>query len=157
MSSTKQHTKRRRLGLAVLVSTIGLAACQTQQQVVAQKEDNLAAAGFMVRPANTPERQAMLSRLPPNHFVQRVHGESVTFVYADPLVCNCLYVGSQQAYDAYKAHQQQQRIADEQAMTAQSYSDSAWNWGAWGPGVGPGFGGGFDGGFGPGFGPGVGW
>ena len=32
-----------------------------------------------------------------------------------------------------KLHQQQQNLADEQAMTAQSYADPAWSWGAWGP------------------------
>src|SRR5271163_4714075 len=83
---------------AFLVSIGLLSACQTQQQMVAQREDNLAAAGFIIRPANTPERQAMLAKLPANHFVQRVKGDTVHYVYADPLVCGCLYVGSQQAY-----------------------------------------------------------
>lgn len=110
-----------------------LSACQTPQQKVSEKEDNLAAAGFIIRPANTPERRAMLIKLPPNRFVQRVKGDDVHYVYADPLVCGCLYVGSQQAYSQYKQHEQQQRLADEQQMTAQSYSDAAWNWGAWGP------------------------
>jgi hypothetical protein len=93
-----------------------------------------------VRPANTPERQVMLHRLPPHKFVQRINGDSVHYVYADPLVCGCLYVGTQQAYSQYKQHQQQQNLADEQQMTASMYSDPAWNWGAWGPwgpGVGP--------------------
>lgn len=117
-----------------------LAACQTQQQAVTQREDNLAAAGFIVRPANTPERQAMLRRLPPHRFVQRVNGDAVHYVYADPLVCGCLYVGTQQAYSQYLRHQQEQNLADEQQMTAQTYVDPAWNWGAWGPwgpGIGP--------------------
>jgi hypothetical protein len=128
-----------------------LSACQTQQQMVTQHEDNLAAAGFVVRPANTPERQAMLARLPPHKFVQRVNGDTVHYVYADPLVCGCLYVGTQQAYNQYKLQQQQQHLADEQLMTAQSYSDAAWRWdawGPWGPGVGP---------YGFGFAYGVGW
>jgi len=120
--------------LVGLVLGIGaLAACQTQQQIVSAHEANLAAAGFIVRPANTPERQVMLNRLPPHVFVQRVSGDVVHYVYADPLVCGCLYVGTQQAYDQYKLHQQQQNLADEQQMTAQAYSDAAWNWGAWGP------------------------
>jgi hypothetical protein len=125
-----------------LAGMSALAACQTPQQRVAQHEDNLAAAGFFIRPANTPERKAMLSRLPPNRFVKREKGDDIHYVYADPLVCNCLYVGSQQAYSQYKQHQQQQQLADEQQMTADSYSDSAWNWGAWGPGYGFGYGGG---------------
>jgi hypothetical protein len=125
-----------------------LGACQTQQQAVKQHEDNLAAAGFIIRPANTPERKAMLSRLPPNKFVKREKGDTVHYVYADPLVCGCLYVGSQQAYGQYKQDQQQKHLADEQQMTADSYSDAAWNWNEWGP-WGPGYG--------FGYGPGYGW
>jgi hypothetical protein len=124
----------------LLVSVGFLSACETQQQIVTQHEDNLSAAGFIVRPANTPERQAMLLRLPAHKFVQRVNGDTVHYVYADPLVCGCLYVGTQQAYNQYKLHQQQQHLADEQQMNAQIYADSAWSWGAWGPwgpGVGP--------------------
>jgi hypothetical protein len=119
---------------ATLLLCIGaVTACQTQQQIVSEHEDNLSAAGFIIRPANTPERQQMLSRLPPHKFVQRVSGDTVHYIYADPLVCGCLYVGSQQAFNQYKLHQQQQRLADEQQMTAQSYADPAWRWDAWGP------------------------
>ena len=130
------------LGMAgLLLGTCGLTACQTPQQRVEQREDLLSAAGFIVRPANTPERQAMLNRLPPHKFVQRVNGDVVHYVYADPLVCGCLYVGTQQAYNQYKANQLQQHLADEQQMAADTYSDAAWNWGAWGPWTaGPGFG-----------------
>jgi hypothetical protein len=117
----------------VLLGLSVLAGCMTQQQIVTQHEDNLSAAGFVVRPANTPERQAMLHRLPAHTFVQRINGNTVHYVYADPLVCGCLYVGTQEAFNQYKLHQQQQNLADEQQMTAQMYSDPAWSWGAWGP------------------------
>lgn len=134
--------------LITVCAITALAACQTQQQRITEHEDKLAAAGFTVKPANTPERQAMLHKLPPNKFVQRVHGDEVHYVYADPVVCNCLYVGSQQAFNQYKRDQQQQRLADQQEMTAEMYSDPAWNWGAWGPwGTGLGFR----------YGPGRGW
>lgn len=126
----------------ILLGGVSLTACESQQQRVEDHEDLLAAAGFIVRPANTPERQDMLHRLPPHTFVQRVNGDVVHYVYADPLACGCLYVGTQQAYNQYKANQLQQHLADEQQMTAQTYSDASWNWGAWGPWtpVGPGFG-----------------
>ena len=138
-----------RLGrTAALCLTLGLIACQSPQQRIEHHEDNLAAAGFVVRPANTPERQAMLARLPPHKFVQRVNGDVVHYVYADPSVCNCLYVGTQQAYNQYKRDQQQKRLADEQQMNADMYSDAAWNWNAWGP-WGPSYG--FR------YGPGIGW
>jgi hypothetical protein len=127
----------------LLAGVVLLGGCQ--KQLVAQREDNLAAAGFIVKPANTPERKAMLARLPAHHFVRRDKGDAVHYVYADPLVCGCLYVGSQTAYDQYRSDQQQQRLADEQQMTAQSYEDGAWDWNQWGPG------------FGFNYGPGVGW
>jgi hypothetical protein len=133
--------------VAVLAAVLGVAAlsgCVSTRQVVAQNEDNLAAAGFLVRPANTPERQAMLNKLPPHRFVKRVRDDTVHYVYADPLVCDCLYVGNQQAYSRYQRYLQQKQLADEQETTAQMYADPVWNWGAWGPwgpGYGPYFGG----------------
>jgi hypothetical protein len=140
-----KQSRRALLGVAIVAGIAfgagSLTACESQQQQVQDREDLLAAAGFIVRPANTPERQNMLHRLPPHTFVQRVNGDVVHYVYADPLVCGCLYVGTQQAYNQYKANQLQQHLADEQQMTAQTYSDASWNWGAWGPWTpGPGFG-----------------
>ncbi|HXW73240.1 MAG TPA: hypothetical protein VEK10_00390 [Steroidobacteraceae bacterium] len=75
----------------------------------------------------------MLARLPAHKFVIRQNGDTIHYVYADPLVCDCLYVGTQQAYNQYKANQLAQHIADEQLMAAQTYSDAAWTWPAWGP------------------------
>ena len=146
-AARSERSGRPTAGLA-LVAALSLAGCATQQQVVSSKEDSLAAAGFAVHPANTPKRQAMLNQLPPHHFVQRVHDGRTLFVYADPLVCDCLYVGTQKAYDQYRANQREQNIVDEQEMNAQMYENQEWNWGAWGP-WGPGYN--------PYFGPGVGW
>ena len=149
-STIDRHRRSFRGAMAAVsaAALIALGACQTVQQKVVAHEDNLAAAGFIVRPANTPERKAMLGRLPANHFLRRVKGDVVHYVYADPLVCGCLYVGTQQAYNQYKRDQQQRRLADEQQMTADEYSDASWNWGAWGP---------WGGEYGFGYGPGMGW
>jgi hypothetical protein len=124
--------------VALLVALQVIGGCQST--IIQNKEDALAAAGFILRPANTPERVAMLKRLPANRFVRREHGDAVHYVYADPIVCSCLYVGTQQAYSQYLRDRQQQQIADQQQLAAQEYSDAAWNWGAWGP-WGPGYGG----------------
>ena len=125
--------------VGVLLSA-SLAGCAAQRQDVSQQENQLSAAGFTVRPANTPDRLAMLKRLPPDRFVQRTHGDMVTYVYADPLVCGCLYVGDQQAFGRYQQYVQAMRIADEQQLTAQLYNDPGWDWAGWGyGGFGPGF------------------
>lgn len=40
------------------------------------------------------------------------------YVYSDPKVCNCLYVGNQAAYGRYMSYVQAQNLADQQQMTA---------------------------------------
>lgn len=127
------------LGPAAIVPVLAMTACATTQQRVAQKEDALSAAGFVARPANSPARQAMLTRLPPHRFVQRPHGNVMHYVYADPSGCNCLYVGTQQAYGKYVRQMQRQNLVDQRQLTAQMYSDPMWDWGGWG-GYGRGFG-----------------
>jgi hypothetical protein len=76
-----------------------LSACASEVQ---NREDMLAAAGFTLVPANTPQRQAALKALPPRKFVHQVRNNVVIFTYADPTICACLYVGNQAAYDWYR-------------------------------------------------------
>ena len=118
---------------AALAACLALAACATPQQRAEHREDLLAAAGFTALPADTAQRTASLHALPPNKVVQRIRGASIRYVYADPLVCACLYVGDQAAFGRYRQEVYQRQLADEQAMTAQMNLDD-WDWGAWGPG-----------------------
>jgi hypothetical protein len=111
---------------ALLVVTT---ACTTQ--AVQNKEDMLAAAGFTQVPANTPQRQASLATLPPHKFVRQVRANNVLYTYADPTICNCLYVGNQDAYGRYRENVFLRHLANEQQMTAEM---NQMNWDAWGPG-----------------------
>ncbi|HTW38396.1 MAG TPA: hypothetical protein VMD49_07500 [Steroidobacteraceae bacterium] len=122
---------------AAVSAALLIAACATVQSRVASQEDLLAAAGFDVKPANTAEREAELKRLPADKFVTRAKGDHFEYVYADPVVCNCLYVGNQSAFDAYKREVFQRHIADEQQLTAEMYQEPpgfwyGWNWAPWG-------------------------
>ena len=110
-----------------------LSGCQTTPPDVAAHEDNLAAAGFVMRIADTPERRAMLARLPIDQFVIRQSGNTIHYVYADPLVCGCLYVGTEQAFAQYQENQRLANLANQEQLIAQMYEDASWTWGAWGP------------------------
>ena len=105
---------------AVSATALALAACETTAQRIGSKEDTLAAAGFTVLPANK--------------FVPKTTGDTTQYVYADPVVCGCLYIGDQKAYGAYRQDVLTKKIVDEQQMTAMTYQDN-WNWGGfdWGP------------------------
>ncbi len=95
-----------------------LAGCATPQEVQ-NRENILAGAGFNTRPADTPQRLAMLRTLPSHRFVHQVRNGHDVWIYADPTICRCLYVGSEQAWQAYRAKMFQSR-AEEQAAIAQS-------------------------------------
>jgi hypothetical protein len=118
--------------LAALGLCIVVVACETPQQRIASKENLLVAAGFKLRPINTPQRQAALKQLPPHKFSRKVNDGRVFYVYPDPTVCGCLYVGDQTAYAAYRNNVFKKNLADEQAMTANEMSMDNWDWGPWG-------------------------
>jgi len=115
----------------VVIAGLGLAGCA---DAVQQKDDMLAAAGFRIKPADTPERLALLKKLPPHKFTMRTTPNgSVSFLYADPTVCKCLYYGDETAYATYRQMALAQQLADKRLMAAQMEQDAAWNWHAWGP------------------------
>ena len=75
-----------------------------------------------------------MRNFPPNKLVQRARGDSMRYFYADPLVCNCLYVGDQQAYGRYRQNVLQRRIADEQQSAAMLNQQMGWGGDPWGYG-----------------------
>lgn len=117
-------------GLAACGLCFAVAACAAAVQ---NKEDMLAAAGFRIVPADTSQRQASLASLPPHKFVQRVRNGNIIFTYADPTICDCLYVGNQAAYDRYRANVFAKNLANEQQETAVMNEDL--DWGLWLPGA----------------------
>ena len=127
---------RTKLVLACVPVCLVLVACESLPGRISGREDLLAAAGFKVLPANTPEREAELKTLPLNHFVTRAKDDHVEYLYADRLVCNCLYAGDQTAYNNYKRELFDKNLADEQQLTAQMYQRPwgwyGWDWGPWG-------------------------
>jgi hypothetical protein len=70
--------------------------------------------------------------LPPHKFSRKVNDGRVFYVYPDPTLCGCLYVGDQTAYTTYRNNVFQKNLADEQAMTANEMSMDNWDWGPWG-------------------------
>ena len=113
---------------AIAGVVLALVGCVSPQQQAVQKEDLLAAAGFQVRIADTPQRLAAMRRLPANKFVTRVVNGQPVYLYADPLVCRCVYFGSQQNWAAYRREVLARQLANEAQMTA-ILNQEAWDWG----------------------------
>jgi hypothetical protein len=118
--------------LAALALCLAAGCSGDNFRAVANKEDMLAAAGFKFVPANTPERQQAFQRLPQHKFVREVKGDKVIYIYADPTICVCIYVGGQKAYGTYRGLALQKRIADEQVAVANdAYYMDGWDWRVW--------------------------
>ena len=116
-----------------LGASLGLAGCATPGQQIAQKENMLAAAGFNMKPADTPAKLTNLQTLPPQQMVVRSREGKPYYLYADPTVCQCLYVGDEKAYQTYQRMAFEQRIVDQQQMAAEMNESAAMDWGMWGP------------------------
>lgn len=82
-----------------LTSVIALSGCAYW---VKDKEQVLDLSGFQRQSADTPERQSKLASLPSHEFVRSVRGTQISYTWADPIVCNCLWVGSEQNYKRFR-------------------------------------------------------
>lgn len=96
-----------------LWTVLMLAGCTMAAQ---QKDDLLLDAGFTRIRADTPEWAAAQHSLPPHRFAHRtVNGVPMVF-WSDPVVCKCIYSGTQAAYAAYRQlHAQEAAAFDESA------------------------------------------
>src|ERR1700753_368846 len=58
----------------------------------------LSSAGFRVQVANDAAGKAAMNALPPHRFVIHRFGNDVRYLYAEPLHCVCIFVGTQANY-----------------------------------------------------------
>jgi len=119
------------LGLGVILLLGSCAAIQREE--AKSTEDLLVAAGFQMKPADTPEKLAHLKAIPPLKVVTQSQDGKVIYAYADPGNCQCLYIGGPAEYTQYKRLALQQQMTEENLMAAQMQEDASMNWGLWGP------------------------
>ena len=117
--------------LAAIGLLLAIAGCAVPPTQVAQRGDMLTAAGFQVRVADSPHRVDQMKRLPPNKFVTRVRNGQKVYLYSDPPACNCVYLGTQQNWDAYQQQLAARQMAKEEEISA-AESQAEWDFGAWG-------------------------
>ena len=117
------------LATAAGVMAILLLGCAAiEKQDTEGTEQLLSAAGFNIKPADTPEKLASLQVMKQHKVVRReLSNGQLRFLYADAAVCRCLYVGDAQAYQQYQklALQQEDALMDQQAALDNSL-DNWW-------------------------------
>ncbi len=121
------RTKRVLVAALVALFTV---ACAGQ---AIQTERMLAAAGFQMRMADTPEKLARLAKLTQRELMPKMKDGSLRYVYADAEYCKCLYVGTEKAYQGYSRYALKQSQVNANLAAAQMNEDASLNWGMWGP------------------------
>jgi len=96
---------------AVMVLML-VAGCASQDAI--QTERLLAASGFRMQLADTPNRMEHLKTLPQRKLTPHKHADGqIGYIYADAEFCKCLYSGSQKSYDQFEKLSTEQEIAME--------------------------------------------
>ena len=92
--------------LAALVLMLGgtvLVALETPSKPFLDKNSfYLSSAGFRVQLANDEAGRRAMNALPPHRFVVHHYGNDVRYLYAEPIHCVCIFIGTAQAYQDYR-------------------------------------------------------
>lgn len=125
--------------VAVLAVGAAVSACASKPE---SKDDMLADSGFKVVSLKTPQQAAAFKKLKPHELKRKNYNGKVVWVYADPTICGCLYMGTQDAYNTYIKKASAKMISE--AMKA-NYADDPYSpsgmdaavdndmdWGVWG-------------------------
>jgi len=116
--------------LLLALSSLLHGCASMQQQQVTATEELLAAAGFKIRPADTPERMAHLNTLQPYKLIARSKDGEFVYTYADPQYCKCLYAGGPKQYQEFERLKFQKQQAATELMASE---EAPMNWGLWAP------------------------
>jgi len=130
------HFSKRQSSMFFLIvcGVVVLTGCQTIRDSNAKsQEEMLAAAGFQMKQAQTPEQLANVQSMPQRKLVPHTRNDQVMYVYADAEACRCVYIGTEKNYQDYQKMVYQTQLADEQETTAELNNASMFNWSVWGP------------------------
>jgi len=88
--------------IPIIVAVIIGGCAETPQQRAQRLEPLLTEAGFHQIPADTPARLELLQNSPLKMQYSSKNGKQ-RYWFADPYLCQCLYVGNQKSYEKYEA------------------------------------------------------
>ena len=88
---------------ARLVTLLAFALFGTSAVAQEASDMDLEDTGFVMRPAQTPQQLERLKLLPPHIFIARTKNGQRYFLYVDPDLCKCVFVGNALAMANYQS------------------------------------------------------
>jgi hypothetical protein len=125
----------RYLILGTLLFAAGCATQETPMQRAQRIEPMLSAAGFHMKPTTNAAQQATLQGMTPLKVRFYPLNGKMHYWFADPVYCDCLFVGNDDAYQRYEQIRLQQQDVQAQERAAEMNEDAAqeeqMNWMMW--------------------------
>jgi hypothetical protein len=123
--------------VAVLMSWVLAGCAETPRQRAHRLEPMLSAAGFHMVPADTAQRQQELASHTPLKMRYYFANGKPHYWFADPYVCNCVYVGNEASFQQYQQLRLEQQMAEREqaaaAMNENAAEQEQFNWMMWPP------------------------
>jgi hypothetical protein len=111
--------------LAVMGLCAAVVACSSNTQF---KENMLSSSGFKATSPKTPAQVASFNSLPAHKLTKTSYKGKTVWVYRDPTVCACLYIGDQKAHDAYSQQVAAKTTSDMNTLDSSGNMDfSPWD------------------------------
>jgi len=116
--------------LAATALLLAVGCASVEKSMTIDQERKLAAAGFQMKFATTPEQMEKAAALPQHKLTPAPGPDGNTrFIWADATDCKCIYVGTPAAYDRYQKLQIEENIAENEEAASMDWG----RWGVWGP------------------------
>ncbi len=117
------------IGLMLVLTSAGCLKSPNQKAI--DTERLLAASGFKMRLADTPEKLNQIKELPQRQIVAHQSKGKLLYVYVDAEHCQCVYAGSEEAYQRYQNLALQKKIDAEDRLDASRSQPGKMDWGDW--------------------------
>lgn len=110
------------VAVAAGLTLLSLGGCTTIRHTKAMNvERTLADSGFQIKLAKTPQQAQQVAKLPQRKLVRTSFENDVRYVYADAEFCNCIYAGTEGAFQRYRAAAAE-RIEQEELASSMALS-----------------------------------
>jgi hypothetical protein len=108
------------------IVSLMLSGCAESSQHRAQRlEPMLSAAGFHMLPADTPQREQELASHTPLKMRYHFSNGKPRYWFADPYVCNCVYVGNEAEFQKYQQLKLQEQMVEREQVAAEMNENAA--------------------------------
>jgi len=124
-SGARRRPHRLAAPFAIAVIALLAGCAETPQQRAERIEPMLAAAGFHMLAADTPDRIAETQRLTPLKVRYYLDNGKPRYWFNDPVNCHCVYVGGQKNYQQYEQIRLRQQAAQQEAQAAEMNEEAA--------------------------------